>query len=122
MPVRSANQFDWTDFGHGSEKVMGGKLTGKTDTDYFYFLCPECPDQQIMRVLDAIQLDDLKPDEKQQILQTLESYNSAFKSNVKSHICISFKIHCENCGLTDIMKISSLGLQVGKVLDRSISK
>ena len=38
MPVRSVDQADWTDFGHGSEKVMDGKLIGKTDTDYFYFL------------------------------------------------------------------------------------
>lgn len=37
---------------HGSESVMNGGLKGSTDTDYFYFFCPKCPDQEIMRVLD----------------------------------------------------------------------
>ena len=115
MPVRSGNDSDWAEFGHGSEKVMGGKLTGKTDTDYFYFLCPECPDQQIMRVLDAIQKDEIESDLKQRILSKLESYNSAFKSNAKSHIAISFKIHCESCGHKDIVKIDNLGLQSGDI-------
>ena len=113
MPVRSANQSDWTDFGHGSENVENGKLTGKTDTDYFYFLCPECPDQQIMRVLDAIQLDDSKLDHE--LLQSLESYNSECKSNATSHIAISFKIYCENCGLQDIVKIANHGWQCRKL-------
>lgn len=25
---------------YGTDDVYGGKLTGTTDTDYFYFLCP----------------------------------------------------------------------------------
>lgn len=115
MPIRSGNQADWTDFGHGSEKIMGGKLTGKTDTDYFYFLCPQCPDQQVMRVLDAIQLDKLKPDHKNEMIKQLENYNRQCKSNTKSHIAISFKIHYENCGMTDIVKIANHGWQVGKL-------
>ena len=115
MPVRSASQADWTDFGHGSQKVMKGKLTGETDTDYFYFLCPQCPDQHVMRVLDAIQLDKLKPDHEQQVVKMIESYNSQCKSNAKSHIGISLKIHCEACGLTDIVKIANTGWQGGKL-------
>ena len=115
MPVRSGNQADWTDFGHGSKKVEDGKLIGKTDTDYFYFLCPQCPDQYIMRVLDAIQLDNLKPEHQQQFTKQLESYNSKCQSNAKSHIAISFKIHCEECGLTEIVKIANHGWQGGRL-------
>ncbi|RKU24567.1 hypothetical protein C6497_17240 [Candidatus Poribacteria bacterium] len=115
MPVRSANQADWGDFGHGTDKVTRGKLTGMTDTDYFYFLCPECPDEQIMRILDAIQLDKLEPDHEQLTMEQLKAYNDSCKSNAKSHIGISLKIYCENCRLTDIVKISNTGWQEGKL-------
>ena len=38
---------------HGSAAVEGGKLRGKTGrTDYFFFLCPQCSDDQVLRVLD----------------------------------------------------------------------
>lgn len=37
---------------HGSSKVAAGRLTDTTDTDYFYFFCPDCNDRQVMRVLD----------------------------------------------------------------------
>jgi hypothetical protein len=37
---------------HGSDKVMDGALKGRTDaTDYFYFFCPSCPNDNILRVL-----------------------------------------------------------------------
>ncbi len=37
---------------HGSKSVEHGKLRGATDTDYFYFFCPQCPGEQILRVLE----------------------------------------------------------------------
>jgi hypothetical protein len=37
---------------HSSEAVTEGKLRGATDTDYFYFFCPKCPDDEILRILD----------------------------------------------------------------------
>jgi hypothetical protein len=33
---------------HGSENIENGKLTGTTDTDYFYFFCPKCGDTHIL--------------------------------------------------------------------------
>ncbi len=37
---------------YGSEKISQGNLTGTTDTDYFYFFCPECRDTQVLQILD----------------------------------------------------------------------
>jgi hypothetical protein len=33
-------------------KVESGKLTGTADTDHFYFFYAECPDRQVLRLLD----------------------------------------------------------------------
>lgn len=111
--IREADA-EWAEF-HGSEKVEGGKLTGQTDTDYFYFLCPQCPDKQVMRVLDAIQLFD---NHNGQRLEKIRQYESMLKSKrrVKSEITIAFKIYCEECKLTDHVKITNGGLQTGQPL------
>jgi len=38
---------------HGSEHIEAGNLRGATDrTDYFYFFCPRCADNRILRILD----------------------------------------------------------------------
>ena len=38
---------------HGSEQVIHGKLKGATgETDYFYFFCPRCPDNEVVRILE----------------------------------------------------------------------
>ena len=43
---------------HGSAAVSGGKLTGTTDTDYFYFLCPKWGETQILQILDYVVTED----------------------------------------------------------------
>ncbi len=38
---------------HGTEAVQSGRLRGATDaTDYFYFFCPTCPGDHLLRILD----------------------------------------------------------------------
>ena len=53
--MKKGTDADWSDFGHGSDEVMGGKLKGQTSTDYFEFLCPCCDDGQVMYIVDALQ-------------------------------------------------------------------
>jgi hypothetical protein len=89
---------------HGSEAVEGGKLRGATDTDYFYFFCPRCPDDQLLRILDfAVTRDE--PDNR---------FNKELSPKAVRTFYIVFKIHCQNCGLTDFVKISNDGWQSGK--------
>lgn len=79
-------------------------MRGTTDTDYFYFLCPICPDKQITRVLDykithetpAIRFKDLKP-------------------KAKRDFVISFELYCENCKHIDYVKVSNIGWQGGSI-------
>jgi uncharacterized protein YlaI len=64
---------------HGTHKVQGGKLMGTTDTDYFYFLCPEC----------------------RQILQA-ELLETDGDNEGRTH---QFGLYCSNCKLVDLVKI-----------------
>jgi len=70
---------------HGSEAVSDGNLTGSTDTDYFYFFCPKCPDKQLMRILDY----DTHVEEKE------NPYNPEFKKKAKKAFTLVFQIYCE---------------------------
>lgn len=88
---------------HGSAAIKGGKLTGATDTDYFYFFCPKCPGQQIVRILDYGVHDQ----------KDKNPYNDEFRMKAKSGFTLVFKIHCEKCGHTDFVKLSNMGLQGG---------
>ncbi len=88
---------------HGSDAVTKGKLQGATDTDYFYFFCPTCDGKQIMRLLDYDVCQE-QPD---------NPYNSQLKSKAEKSFTIAFKMHCENCNLTDFVKVSNLGWQGG---------
>lgn len=89
---------------HGSNKVEGGALTGKTDTDYFYFICPKCDEDQMMRVLDyEIQMEgppEAYPDEK---------------PKQKRDFTLAFKIYCPTCKMKDFVKISNVGWQGGSL-------
>jgi hypothetical protein len=92
---------------HGSEDVEGGRLRGATNaTDYFYFFCPKCPDNEIVRLLDFEVVRD-EPDNR---------FNNGFPKSPKAvrTFCIALKIHCEKCGHTDFFKISNDGWQGGK--------
>ena len=42
--ITKGTDYAWSEQGHGRGKVMGGRLKGQTDTDYFNFLCPRCAD------------------------------------------------------------------------------
>ena len=93
---------------HGSDSVMNGKLKGSTDeTDYFYFFCPKCPDNHIMRILEY----EVREEEKG------NRYNKDFKIKAKNSFILAFKIHCANCGHNDFVKISNTGWQGGKLSD-----
>tara|TARA_R110000787_G_scaffold281471_1_gene392818 strand:+ start:1338 stop:1682 length:345 start_codon:yes stop_codon:yes gene_type:complete len=88
---------------HGSEAAMNGGLTGSTDTDYFYFFCPKCPDRHIMRILEYGVREET-PD---------NPYNAELEKKAKNGFTLAFKLYCENCKHTDFVKISNTGWQVG---------
>ena len=90
----------------GSYKVNKGKLKGTTDgSHYFYFICPECDDNQIMRVLEY-EVSEHKEENE---------YNEFFKKKATEGFTLAFHIHCEKCGLDDFTKISNIGLQQGNI-------
>lgn len=91
----------------GSEISRAGGLTGATDTDYFYFFCPKCPDKQIMRILKYEVREETKENR----------YNSEFKKKAESGFIIAFTLFCEKCQHDDITKISNVGWQSGTYKD-----
>ena len=70
----------------GSQAAQGGGLTGATDTDYFYFFCPKCPDKHIMRVLEYGFREEA--DEN--------PYNAYYKKKAKNGFTMAFKLFCES--------------------------
>ncbi len=90
---------------HGSETVKHGRLKGATDvSDYFYFFCPKCPDDEILRILEYGEHNR----------ENLNPYNSECKSKAKYGFTLVFKLFCEKCGFSDFVKVSNIGLQGGK--------
>lgn len=89
---------------NGSESVMKGGLKGSTDTDYFYFFCPKCPDQEIMRILDY----EVRAE------QTENPYNTMPSPKPAKGFTLAFKIYFQKCKHTDFVKISNMGWQGGK--------
>ena len=91
---------------HGSSAVEGGRLTGTTDSDYFYFFCPNCQDHHAMRILDYGNhvKDELGgtnyPDER---------------PRQERDFTLVFKLYCPNCKLTDFVKIGNTGWQGGQL-------
>jgi hypothetical protein len=96
---------------HGSEYVKGGKLKGTTDTDYFYFICPRCQDNQVMRILEYTIQEEMKEN----------PYNNSFKKKAKNGFTLAFHIYCEKCKLDDFVKISNFGWQGGS-FDTALSE
>ncbi len=91
---------------HGSEAVSGGQLRGATaGTDYFYFLCPKCPGEEILRVLDYEVRDE----------QPANPYNTELSPKAAQSFVLAFKVHCQKCGLTDFVKVSNIGWQGGSL-------
>lgn len=91
-------------FIEGSGAVKKGRLKGATDySDHFYFFCPKCPDENIVRILDY----EVERNE------TNNEYNDQCKSQAKRSFTLSFKLHCENCGHEDFVRLSNTGWQGG---------
>jgi len=89
---------------HGTEAVEAGRVRGATDcTDYFYFFCPDCSEDRLLRVLDYQIMRDDKGNR----------YNDGSKFNAKRSFVIAFEIACEECGFNDCVKVSSIGWQGG---------
>ena len=91
---------------HGSYEVHRGKFRGATDTDYFYFLCPKCPGDEIVRILEY---DERVSQENE------NDYNEQCKSKAKYGFTLVFKLYCEKCSFTDFVKISNTGWQAGQL-------
>ena len=89
---------------HGSEQVIHGKLKGATgETDYFYFFCPRCPDNEVVRILEyGVHAEEAE-----------NPYNKECKSKAKYGVTLAFTLHCEKCGDTDYVIISNTGWQGG---------
>ena len=92
---------------HGSDEIMSGKLQGLTDTDYFYFFCPRCPDKHILRILDY-KIHEAAND---------HPYNSKVIRKAKRAFTFVFHLYCDECQLSDFVKISNTGWQCGPYAD-----
>ena len=90
---------------HGSSTVEAGRLRGATgETDYFYFFCPKCPGDEIMRILEY----GIHAEEPE------NPYNEKCRSKAKYGFTLAFKLHCEKCRHTDYAKLSNTGWQGGQ--------
>lgn len=93
---------------HGSVNITNGKLTGTTDTDYFYFFCPKCRNDGILRILDFHIISE----------GAVELYKG-LRPKAKKEFTIGFVLHCPECKLRDYVKISNTGSQGGKLAVKS---
>jgi predicted RNA-binding Zn-ribbon protein involved in translation (DUF1610 family) len=89
---------------NGSKAIADGRLVGTTDTDYFYFFCPQCGDRHVMRVLDY----DVRHE------GPVQAYPDVSPQQVRDFILV-FKLYCPNCKLTDFVKIGNTGWQGGRL-------
>jgi len=81
---------------HGSERVEGGKLRGKTGgTDYFFFLCPQCVDDQVLRILDYDFTEPPAPVNRQE------------KKSPAKYFILAFHLYCPNCQFEDFVKVDN---------------
>jgi hypothetical protein len=75
---------------HGTDRISGGKLRGRTDTDYFHFDCPECGSS-------GQELD----------VEILGIRDDSFDEHPTARTAI-FGLSCPACGLRDLVKIGFL--------------
>jgi len=77
-----------------------GNLTGCTDGDYFYFLCPKCGGVLQFNVLELWEFPSHYPEVKRSPCQ---------------HIV--FEVWCRHCELGGELKLSNLGRQASSLTD-----
>ncbi len=81
---------------HGSEAVRKGKLTGRTGrTDYFFFLCPDCKDGQVLRVLEYEFRNAAPPIQRRE------------KKTPKKYFNVALHLYCPNCQFEDFVKLDN---------------
>lgn len=81
---------------HGSDVVTHGKLKGRSGrTDYFFFLCPKCNNDQIMRILEY-EFRKAAPPVKRQEKETPTEYFN-----------LAFHLYCPNCQFKNFIKIDN---------------
>jgi len=95
---------------HGSADVEGGKLRGQTDSDHFYFLCPRCADNTVLRILDF----DIERDGPVQ-------YAPEVRPKAQRDFTIAFQLYCATCKFTDFVKVSNTGWQGGKITNQLLA-
>lgn len=96
---------------HGSDEVEEGRLTGSTDTDYFYFFCPKCGDTQILQVLDYGVVHDGPVD-----------YAKEHRKKARRDFTLAFELFCQRCELHNFVKISNTGWQGGKLSESPVRR
>ena len=80
---------------HGSSDVEGGRLRGRTgETDYFFFLCPRCEGEQVMRILEY-ELEPTPPVERQE------------RKQPKTYFRVAFHLYCPICECEDFVKMDN---------------
>jgi hypothetical protein len=81
---------------HGSDQVSGGKLTGRTgQTDYFFFICPACKDNQILRILEYEFRKAAEPRDRAEKKRPVEYFN------------VAFHLYCPSCQFEDFVKLDN---------------
>jgi hypothetical protein len=80
---------------HGSVEVSNGKLHGRTGmTDYFFFICPKCENNQVLRILEYEFRNGVKTERNE-------------KKKPQEFFTLAFHIYCPNCQLEDFIKIDN---------------
>jgi hypothetical protein len=87
---------------HGSDEVTEGRLTGATDTDYFYFHCPKCPSGTGLQISDYTVVSDGPPE-----------YAKEDRPGAQRDFIIAFELRCQACKFHDFVKVANIGWQGG---------
>jgi len=79
-------------------------LYGEKDlASYFYFFCPVCPDNEVVRIIDYGINSKMG----------FNLLNKSYKNKAKVQFTLAFHLVCEKCGHQDYIKISNMGKQTG---------
>lgn len=89
---------------HGSDRVIEGRLVGATDTDHFYFVCPDCAGSQMLRILEYYVI-------REEPVQ----YAAEHRSDAKRDFLLAFDLKCDACGFQDVVKIGNTDWQGGSL-------